>query len=1130
MKHTQAEGYALQFRRLSQVAAWSTTVAGAVVLFGWAMGITAFGDRPVLLALGFLLLGIALALLQARPIYLRYTTLAGRICAGLALALGTLILASQLFALDFGINALFYLQPPRPEDVSRSDYLLLMPPLNFILLGLALLLADLPSKQRFHPREYLAVFSFLAAMLPFTSYLYGTSTFITNAPPYGSMARIATVLFLVSSSGILFMRPDRGWVRLAAGKDAAGVMMRLLLPLIVLALLALGWLRLLGEQYGVYTSAFGISFFVVVRSVIIGAVIIGAARLVHYFERARNTLLQRLKEANTTLEERVAERTAEIEMARTELQEQHDLLSKVMNSGGTLIVLTDRQGRILQFNRACEKTTGYKAEDVTGRVFWDVFLTQEPTPGIPDLFRPLFERGTPIEEETAWYDKAGKVCWVHWYGTALGTGSNPVLHSVIAGVDVTERRRAETRLREEEEQLQFILDRLPVGVILSRGVEQTMLYQNPCFVEMFGYTIHDFPVVADWWPLAYPEAAYREQIAARWNARIAEATLLQTKITPMEVYITARDSSVKYISVHAAVVGELNVVTFIDLTARRQAEEARRLNEMRLETLLKLNQMTKASTKELADFVLNEAVRLTDSTIGYLAFMNEEETVLNMYAWSHTAMKECAVQDNPVSYPVESTGLWGEAVRQRAPVITNDYAAPSPLKKGYPKGHVPIRRHMNIPVMDGDRIVIVAGVGNKTAPYDESDVRQLTLLMEGMWRILRRRENENAIKRMRSYLQNIVDSMPSVLVAVNLDGTVTHWNRAAADLTGINEKEAQGRDFGDLLPQLEGQLDKVRSTIRDGCTMENERFSTETAGEATRYFDLRVFPLVADGAQGAVIRLDDVTSRVQIEDMMVQTEKMMSVGGLAAGMAHEINNPLGGILQACQNIERRTSLELIQNAETARALGVDLARVRQYLQERGILEFVSGIRSDGMRAAQIVTDMLSFSRRSDSQFSPVHLPEVVETVLRLASNDYDLKKQFDFRNIKIYRDFQPDMPPVPCDKTKMEQVLLNLFKNAAQAMAGQTLKEPPAITVRIRQEQHHACIEVEDNGPGMEEAVRRRVFEPFFTTKEIGIGTGLGLSVSYFIITRLHRGAINVESTPGAGSRFLIQLPLEAEG
>ncbi len=191
---------------------------------------------------------------------------------------------------------------------------------------------------------------------------------------------------------------------------------------------------------------------------------------------------------------------------------------------------------------------------------------------------------------------------------------------------------------------------------------------------------------------------------------------------------------------------------FEDITERKKAEEALKLDEFRLQALLELGQMNDASLKEIADFTQEEAVRLTQSKLGYLAFLNEEQTVFSMYSWSKSswsksAMEECNLADLNISYPVVSIGLWGEAIRQRKPVITNDYDAPNPWKKGYPPNHVKITRHMNIPVFDGNRIVAVAGVGNKETDYDEADVRQLTLLMAGMWRQVQRKRAEDSLKK-----------------------------------------------------------------------------------------------------------------------------------------------------------------------------------------------------------------------------------------------------------------------------------------------------------------------------------------------------------------------------------------------
>jgi PAS domain S-box-containing protein len=169
------------------------------------------------------------------------------------------------------------------------------------------------------------------------------------------------------------------------------------------------------------------------------------------------------------------------------------------------------------------------------------------------------------------------------------------------------------------------------------------------------------------------------------------------------------------------------------------ANEALRLNTDRMDILLQLNQMAGSSLEEITTFAFDAAVRLTRSKLGYLAFMNEDETALTIQLWSREAMAGCRVAGPPKVFPVAATGLWGESVRQRRAVITNDYAAPNPLKKGTPEGHVPITRHMSLPVIVGGRVVLVAGVGNKEEEYNETDVQQLTLLMEGMWRLIERK-------------------------------------------------------------------------------------------------------------------------------------------------------------------------------------------------------------------------------------------------------------------------------------------------------------------------------------------------------------------------------------------------------
>ncbi len=392
--------------------------------------------------------------------------------------------------------------------------------------------------------------------------------------------------------------------------------------------------------------------------------------------------------------------------------------------------------------------------------------------------------------------------------------------------------------------------------------------------------------------------------------------------------------------------------------------------------------------------------------------------------------------------------------------------------------------------------------------------------------IVELRAKESDLSKTKNYLNNIINSMPSVLVGVDSAGLVTEWNAAAEKVTGIPAENARGKALDLVYPGLISQLEEVYKTIQEKKPYKAEKLMSWVNDE-TRYSDIMVYPLVTNGLEGAVLRIDDVTSRVRIEEMMIQTEKMMSVGGLAAGMAHEINNPIGGILQSVQNIFRRISPDLQQNILAAKEIGMDLGSVRLYLQKREIFAFLEGIRDAGQRAAHIVSNMLNFSRRSHPHCEPTRLDLLLNNTLELAAHDYDLKKKYDFRHIKIVREFANDLPEVPCMPTEIEQVILNLLKNAAQAMMEQNdpLKTPQII-LRLRAEGKSAIIEVEDNGPGMEEKIRKRVFEPFFTTKEVGVGTGLGLSVAYFIINNNHQGTMAVDSTPAVGTRFTITLPL----
>jgi len=384
---------------------------------------------------------------------------------------------------------------------------------------------------------------------------------------------------------------------------------------------------------------------------------------------------------------------------------------------------------------------------------------------------------------------------------------------------------------------------------------------------------------------------------------------------------------------------------------------------------------------------------------------------------------------------------------------------------------------------------------------------------------------EKKLTGFQKYLNSIIDSMPSALIALDEQLYVTQWNQEASSLSGTRLEEALNQPIFLAFPPLKPFLAQLRRTAEQHQVEKIERV-TWGSNEQPRHFALTFYPLMGGSGRGVVIRIDDITQRLNLEEMMVQSEKMLSVGGLAAGMAHEINNPLGAILHNVQNIRRRLSPELEKNREQAEQAGICLDAIDHYLQAREIPRLLDGIQQAGSRAAKIVSHMLNFSRLSNRQLSPCHLSALVDQAVEIASNDFDLTESFDFKSLNIQREFDPELPAVPATANELEQVLLNLLKNAAQAIHQRDDDGPGQITLRVRLAAPWAEIQVEDNGVGMSESVRKRIFEPFFTTKEVGQGTGLGLSVSYFIITNNHKGQMEVQSKPGQGTCFTLRLPL----
>jgi PAS domain S-box-containing protein len=395
---------------------------------------------------------------------------------------------------------------------------------------------------------------------------------------------------------------------------------------------------------------------------------------------------------------------------------------------------------------------------------------------------------------------------------------------------------------------------------------------------------------------------------------------------------------------------------------------------------------------------------------------------------------------------------------------------------------------------------------------------------------------ETSLRQSEERLRGITDSAQDAILMMDSQGAISYWNPAAEAILGYRAEEALGKNLHTLLAPLRyhaahhaafpefirtGHGDAVGKTVELSALRKDGREIPVT---------LSLSAVFQDGRWHAVGILRDMTDRKLMEEQLLQSEKMTIIAGLAAGVAHEINTPLSAILQSIQVIRQSLDPELARNQEIAGHCDLDLAKVQDYFKKRDIEFFMDGIRDSAIKSGKIISNLLQFSRPQQMEFAQEDLALLLDKSVELAKNDYNLKKNCDILNIEIIREYTPNLPPAWCVAMEIEQVFINLLKNAAQAMGDRPGPGPkPRITLRTLQHGEMVRVEIADNGPGIDEETRRHIFDPFFTTKDIGVGTGLGLSVSWTIIVTKHSGQLTVHSTPGQGASFAIDLPLKHE-
>lgn len=408
--------------------------------------------------------------------------------------------------------------------------------------------------------------------------------------------------------------------------------------------------------------------------------------------------------------------------------------------------------------------------------------------------------------------------------------------------------------------------------------------------------------------------------------------------------------------------------------------------------------------------------------------------------------------------------------------------------------------------------------------------------------ITERRQSEEALRRAHAEIEQIFNSITSILIGLTPTGRVRHWNEEAEKILKIQAREALGQRLHKLpvqwdWPEISEALRECRQkgqSVRAG----NIRFRRQDGKNG--FLGVTVSPVKEESGEvtGLILLGQDITQRLMLETQLAQAQKLESIGQLAAGIAHEINTPiqyvgdntrfLGDAFKDLLNLQEKNK-NLLAAVRAGAAAGEFLDQTERALGEidldylMGEIPLAISQSLEGVeRVAKIVRAMKDFSHPGTVEKEAVDLNKAIESTITVARNEWKYVAE-------MLTDLDPSLPLVPCRADEVNQVVLNIIINAAHAIGEVVGREPAqkgTITIKTSKHGNGVEISISDTGGGIPEEIRTKIFDPFFTTKEVGKGTGQGLAISHAVIVEKHGGSIDFDTAMGQGTTFFISLPV----
>ncbi|MEW5756242.1 MAG: PAS domain S-box protein [Pseudomonadota bacterium] len=405
-------------------------------------------------------------------------------------------------------------------------------------------------------------------------------------------------------------------------------------------------------------------------------------------------------------------------------------------------------------------------------------------------------------------------------------------------------------------------------------------------------------------------------------------------------------------------------------------------------------------------------------------------------------------------------------------------------------------------------------VQERTATLDEANrlLKESNQLLER--EITQHVTTAARLRASESYIADILKSMPLMLIGLDKEGRITQWNKQAEDATGLKAENSLGKNLWDAYPEITVSPGQIGAAIQ-----QNEAVTIKHSQRGQYYYDITIYPLQAQSEPGVVILIDDVTKKILAENMLIQNDKMASAGELAAAMANDVNTPLQSIL-----FDLRTFQHLL----------ADSSQNLNELGNAGTSEKLRGLLADayekGENMASIVHNLQEFARGRSNRKQLSNIIDIMEHTLELAGDVLAVPSRLRFKDIRIERIYQKDLPSVPCYVAELQHVFLSLFRHACDALGrAERPGHTPTIMIQMNVSYDSFWIRIQHNGVGLSDEEQMYLFEPFFRkdSSELNYDPSKRLSFAYFIITEQHQGQMAVTSDLEAGTTFHIQMPLK---